>query len=151
MQLIEINVLNFSIPIGKLSLYVAAGGINPGRVLPVMLDVGTDNEKLLHDPLYLGIKKKRLTGQEYFDVLDEFMLAVTTRWPKVLIQFEDFTSDKAEIVLKKYRNRCLSFNDDIQGTGSVIGMFVFSFSSPLFINHLSIWNFEQFESCWTKL
>lgn len=86
-----------------------------------MLDVGTDNEKLLNDPLYLGIRRKRLTGQEYFDVLDEFMEAVTTRWPKVLIQFEDFTSDKAEIVLKKYRNRCLSFNDDIQGTGSVIG------------------------------
>ncbi|KAG2382539.1 hypothetical protein C9374_005119 [Naegleria lovaniensis] len=108
------------IPIGKLSLYVAAGGINPGRVMPVMLDVGTNNEKLLNDPLYLGIRRKRLTGQEYFDVLDEFMEAVTTRWPKVLIQFEDFTSDKAEIVLKKYRNRCLSFNDDIQGTGSVI-------------------------------
>ena len=111
------------IPIGKLALYVAAGGINPGRVLPVMLDVGTNNEKLLNDPLYLGIKKKRLTGQEYFDVVDEFMEAITTRWPNVLIQFEDFTSDKAEVVLKKYRNKYLSFNDDIQGTGSVIGKF----------------------------
>ncbi|KAL9655398.1 hypothetical protein ABK040_011239 [Willaertia magna] len=108
------------IPIGKLSLYVAAGGFHPGRVLPIMLDVGTNNEKLLNDPLYLGIRRKRLTGNEYFEIVDEFMNAITNRWPNVLIQFEDFTSDKAEIVLQKYRNKFLCFNDDIQGTGSVI-------------------------------
>ncbi|KAG2382585.1 hypothetical protein C9374_005165 [Naegleria lovaniensis] len=108
------------IPIGKLSLYVAAGGINPGRVLPVMLDVGTNNEKLLNDPLYLGRKHKRLTGKEYYDLVEEWVQAITLRWPHVLIQWEDFSSDKADIVLEKYRNRILCFNDDIQGTAAVI-------------------------------
>ena len=108
------------IPIGKLSLYVAAGGVNPGRVLPVMLDVGTNNEKLLNDPLYLGRKHKRLTGDEYYEMVDEWIRAVVDRWPDVLIQWEDFSSDKADIVLEKYRHKYLTFNDDIQGTGAVI-------------------------------
>ncbi|KAL9651693.1 hypothetical protein ABK040_009308 [Willaertia magna] len=108
------------IPIGKLALYVAAGGINPGRVLPIMLDVGTNNEKLLNDPLYLGVKQKRLTGDAYYEIVEEFVDAILDRWPNVLLQWEDFSGEKAEIVLNKYRNRILSFNDDIQGTGSVV-------------------------------
>ena len=85
------------IPIGKLSLYCAAGGIAPHRVLPVMLDMGTDNEKLLNDPFYLGTQHKRLKGKRYLQVLDEFMQAVKHRWPNVLVQFEDFSSDKAQV------------------------------------------------------
>lgn len=116
----DLGANGMGIPIGKLALYVAAGGINPGRVLPVMLDVGTNNQELLDDPFYLGIDQKRATGAEYFEIVDEFMKAVTSRWPNVLVQFEDFTSDKANIVLDKYRKNVLCFNDDIQGTGSVI-------------------------------
>lgn len=116
----DLGANGMGIPIGKLALYVAAGGINPGRVLPVMLDVGTNNTDLLDDPFYLGINQKRSTGAEYYQIVDEFMKAVTARWPNVLVQFEDFTSDKANTVLDKYRKNVLCFNDDIQGTGSVI-------------------------------
>lgn len=116
----DLGANGMGIPIGKLALYVAAAGINPGRVLPVMLDVGTNNKELVSDPFYLGLPQPRLTGDEYFKVVDEFINAITTRWPNVLIQFEDFTSDKANTVLEKYRNKVLCFNDDIQGTGSVI-------------------------------
>lgn len=105
--------------IGKLSLYVAAGGISPHRTLPITIDVGTNNEQFLNDPLYLGLRKPRLTGEEYFSIIDEFMAAVTHRWPNVLIQFEDFNFDSALPILKKYRNQHLCFNDDIQGTGTV--------------------------------
>lgn len=108
------------ISIGKLSLYVAAAGLHPGRVLPVLVDVGTNNEKFIHDPFYLGLPQKRLDGVEYFEVLDEVLDAITSRWPNVLIQFEDITPDKANILLNKYRNQILCFNDDIQGTGTVI-------------------------------
>ncbi|KAL0488109.1 malate dehydrogenase [Acrasis kona] len=116
----DLGANGMGIPIGKLSLYVAAGGINPGRVLPCMIDVGTNNENLLNDPFYLGINRKRITGDEYYEIVEEFMDAVTSRWPNVLIQFEDFTPDKAPKILDKYKNRFLTFNDDIQGTGSVI-------------------------------
>ena len=85
------------IPIGKLSLYCAAGGIAPHRVLPVVLDCGTNNEELLNDPFYLGLPNKRLRGAEYFELVDEFMQAVTHRWPNVLVQFEDFSSDVAQV------------------------------------------------------
>eukprot|EP01027_Heterolobosea_sp_BB2_P017581 GEZU01024897.1.p1 GENE.GEZU01024897.1~~GEZU01024897.1.p1 ORF type:complete len:472 (-),score=143.88 GEZU01024897.1:1002-2417(-) len=108
------------IPIGKLSLYVAAGGIHPGRVLPVCIDVGTNNQSLLEDPMYLGLNRKRLDGPEYYEVIDEVITAIRTRWPNVLIQFEDFTPDKAYPLLQKYRKAFTCFNDDIQGTGSVI-------------------------------
>lgn len=107
------------IPIGKLALYCAAGGIAPHRVLPVMLDVGTNNEQLLDDPTYIGIRKKRLQGAEYFDMVDEFMNAVFRRWPSVVVQFEDFETSKAVPLLDKYRNHYRMFNDDIQGTGCV--------------------------------
>lgn len=106
------------IPIGKLSLYCAAGGIAPHRVLPVVLDVGTDNEDLLRDPYYLGVANRRLRGDEYFYMIEEFMEAVRFRWPNVLVQFEDFSSDVAQILLDQYRENHLCFNDDIQGTGS---------------------------------
>jgi malate dehydrogenase (oxaloacetate-decarboxylating)(NADP+) len=106
------------IPVGKLSLYCAAGGIAPHRVLPVVLDVGTDNPALLEDQFYLGIQRPRLTGVEYFQLVDEFMQAVRFRWPSVLVQFEDFHSTVAQKLLDKYRSTHLCFNDDIQGTGA---------------------------------
>jgi malic enzyme len=110
--------LGMGIPIGKLSLYCAAGGIAPHRVLPVVLDVGTDNEELLKDKFYLGVQERRMRGSEYFHLVDEFMEAVRFRWPNVLVQFEDFSSTVAQPLLDKYRDDHLCFNDDIQGTGA---------------------------------
>ena len=89
------------ISIGKLDLYVAAGGFHPKRVLPVVLDIGTNNPKLLNDPNYLGIKQKRMEGEEYMEFIDEFMAACKLRWPKVLIQMEDFQSNLAVATLKR--------------------------------------------------
>ena len=114
----DLGVNGMGIPIGKLALYCAAGGIAPHRVMPVQIDVGTDNAALRDDPFYLGLKTPRLQGEEYYGVLAEFMHAVKARWPKVLIQFEDFSSDKALNLLDKYRGSHLCFNDDIQGTGA---------------------------------
>jgi len=114
----DLGANGMGIPIGKLSLYCAAGGIAPHRVLPVVLDAGTNNEELLNDSFYLGLQRKRLKGAEYFQQVDEFMQAVTHRWPNVLVQFEDFSSDVAQIILNKYRENVLCFNDDIQGTGA---------------------------------
>lgn len=107
------------IPIGKLALYCAAGGIAPHRVLPVVLDVGTNNKELLHDPNYIGVRHNRLHGPEYFDMCDEFMAAVFERWPDVVVQFEDFETPKAIALLSRYREKYRVFNDDIQGTGCV--------------------------------
>ncbi len=107
------------IPIGKLALYCAAGGIAPHRVLPIALDVGTNNEQLLNSPDYVGLQQPRLQGQEYFDLVDEFMSAVFSRWRDVVVQFEDFETSKAVPLLAKYRNAYRCFNDDIQGTGAV--------------------------------
>ncbi|GKY93795.1 hypothetical protein MPSEU_000346700 [Mayamaea pseudoterrestris] len=115
----DLGANGMGIPIGKLSLYCAAGGIAPHRVLPVVLDVGTDNEELRHNPLYIGVEEKRLRGDEYFYMIDEFMEAVRFRWPNVLVQFEDFASDVAQVLLDKYRENHLCFNDDIQGTGAI--------------------------------
>ena len=114
----DLGANGMGIPIGKLSLYCAAGGIAPHRVLPVVLDVGTDNEELLNDKFYLGVQKPRLQGSKYYHLVDEFIQAVRHRWPNVLIQFEDFSSDKAQKLLNKYRYDILCFNDDIQGTGA---------------------------------
>jgi malate dehydrogenase (oxaloacetate-decarboxylating)(NADP+) len=114
----DLGANGMGIPIGKLSLYCAAGGIAPHRVLPVVIDAGTDNEDLLNDDFYLGVQKKRMKGPDYFQLVDEFMQAVKHRWPNVLVQFEDFSSDKAQILLNHYRHDHLCFNDDIQGTGA---------------------------------
>lgn len=115
----DLGIQGIGIAIGKLDLYVAAAGINPQRVLPVMIDVGTDNEKLLQDPLYLGLQEHRLDGEEYIAVVDEFMEAVFTRWPHVIVQFEDFQSKWAFKLLQRYRNTYRMFNDDVQGTAGV--------------------------------
>ncbi|CAI0377479.1 unnamed protein product [Linum tenue] len=115
----DLGVHGIGIAVGKLDLYVAAAGINPQRVLPVMIDVGTNNEKLLKDPLYLGLQEHRLDGDEYVEVIDEFMEAVYTRWPNVIVQFEDFQSKWALKLLQRYRNSYRMFNDDVQGTAGV--------------------------------
>ncbi len=108
-----------AISIGKLTLYTAAGGVGPDKTLPVELDVGTDREDLLKDPLYLGVRHKRLRGEAYFQFLDRFVEAVKRRYPKALIQWEDFAKETAFAVLERYRKVVPSFNDDIQGTGAV--------------------------------
>ncbi|MFU8785216.1 NAD-dependent malic enzyme [Aliidiomarina sp.] len=107
------------IPIGKLSLYTACGGISPAYTLPVMLDVGTNNEKLLNDPMYMGARHKRITGKEYDDFVDTFIQAVKRRWPNVMIQFEDFAQQTAMPILRRYQDQVCCFNDDIQGTAAV--------------------------------
>lgn len=108
-----------AISIGKLSLYTAAAGIDPRHVLPVSIDVGTENQSLLDDPMYLGWPQRRLRGQPYLDLLDEFVDAVRVTFPGALVQWEDLRKDNALRILDRYRERLPSFNDDIQGTGAV--------------------------------
>ena len=107
------------IPIGKLALYTALGGIPPEHCLPILLDVGTDNEALLHDPIYIGWQHKRVRGQEYEKFVEEFVSAVESRWPHILLQWEDFAGTNALELLDRYRDRLCTFNDDIQGTAAV--------------------------------
>ncbi|EHB2250918.1 NAD-dependent malic enzyme [Salmonella enterica subsp. enterica serovar Oranienburg] len=107
------------IPIGKLSLYTACGGISPAYTLPVVLDVGTNNQQLLNDPLYMGWRHPRITDDEYYAFVDEFIQAVKQRWPDILLQFEDFAQKNAMPLLTRYRDEICSFNDDIQGTAAV--------------------------------
>ncbi|BBS37460.1 NAD-dependent malic enzyme [Enterobacter cloacae complex sp. 2024EL-00215] len=107
------------IPIGKLSLYTACGGISPAYTLPVVLDVGTNNQQLLNDPLYMGWRHPRITDDEYYQFVDDFIQAVKQRWPDVLLQFEDFAQKNAMPLLNRYRDEICSFNDDIQGTAAV--------------------------------
>lgn len=107
------------IPIGKLALYTACGGISPAYTLPVTLDVGTNNQALLDDPMYMGWRHPRITGDEYYQFVDEFIQAVKMRWPNVLLQFEDFAQAHATPLLNRYRDQLCCFNDDIQGTAAV--------------------------------
>lgn len=113
------GVGGMGIPIGKLSLYSAFGGIDPGRTLPVMLDVGTNNDERLEDSCYLGARNPRLGAEDYDEFVDQFVDEVKRRWPNVLLQWEDFAQENATRILERYRNNILSFNDDIQGTAAV--------------------------------
>nr|AIT70144.1 malic enzyme [Eucheuma denticulatum] len=116
----DLGCNSMNIPIGKLSLYVSGAGLTPTKTLPIVLDVGTDNEHLRDHPLYLGLPRRRLRGDEYIEVLDEWIGAIRLRWPNALIQFEDFSSDVAEVLLERYRyNDAPVFNDDIQSTGCI--------------------------------
>ena len=108
-----------AIPIGKLALYTAGGGVSPYHTLPVALDVGTDRQDLIDDPFYLGARHRRLTGQAYHDFVDKFVAMVKVRWPNAIVQWEDLSKDVAFEVLERHRKSFASFNDDIQGTGAV--------------------------------
>ncbi|WP_439814522.1 NAD-dependent malic enzyme [Zavarzinia sp. CC-PAN008] len=107
------------IPIGKLALYTACGGLDPATTLPVILDVGTDNPDRLADPLYVGWRHERVRGQAYDDFVEAFVSAVSRRWPHVLLQWEDFAKNNATRLLERYRDRLCTFNDDVQGTAAV--------------------------------
>ena len=107
------------IPIGKMALYTALGGIPPEHCLPILLDVGTDNQALLDNPIYIGWQHNRVRGQEYDDFIESFVGAVQRRWPHILLQWEDFAGENALRLLKRYRDRLCTFNDDIQGTAAV--------------------------------
>jgi malate dehydrogenase (oxaloacetate-decarboxylating) len=108
------------IPIGKMALYTALGGLHHEACLPVLLDVGTDNEERLANPVYIGWRNKRVRGAEYDDFIETFVRAVEKRWPHVLLQWEDFAGSNAARLLAKYRDRLCTFNDDIQGTAAVV-------------------------------
>ena len=113
------GVGGLGIPIGKLSLYTLIGGIRPERTLPIVLDVGTDNPERLKDPEYLGWRHERITGQEYFDFIDQFVQAVKQEMPGTCLQWEDFATAHARPILNRYRDQLITFNDDIQGTSAV--------------------------------
>ena len=122
----DLGANGMGIPIGKLALYTAGAGIHPEQCLPVMLDVGTNNLELRDDPLYLGIKKPRLTGAAYYELVEEFVCTVQDIFPKAVIQFEDFLTPNAYALLNTYRDRVLCFNDDIQGTAAMVLAGVYS-------------------------
>ncbi|KAJ6603408.1 malic enzyme [Mycena vulgaris] len=116
----DLGVNGMPIPVGKLSLYIAGAGIRPDSTIPICLDFGTDTQKYLDDPLYLGLRQKRIPTEEMTEFMDEFMHEISVIFPKLLVQFEDFSTDHAFLYLERYRNKYPVFNDDIQGTGAVV-------------------------------
>ncbi|MBK9098855.1 MAG: NAD-dependent malic enzyme [bacterium] len=115
----DLGIFGMGIPIGKLALYTACAGVPPEYTLPIVLDVGTDNENYLNDPLYMGIKQKRVTGKAYDDFIQTFVKAITKVYPKICIQWEDFAGVNAIRILDKCRDKICTFNDDIQGTAAI--------------------------------
>ncbi len=116
----DLGAGGMAISVGKLALYSLFGGINPAKALPIVLDVGTNNEALIGDPLYIGWRNPRISGADYDDFIGKFVAAVKKRWPNVLLQWEDFGRNNASRILKKYQDKICSFNDDIQGTAAVV-------------------------------
>ncbi|KAJ1611390.1 malate dehydrogenase (oxaloacetate-decarboxylating)(NADP+) [Cryptosporidium canis] len=116
----DLGLNGMGIPMGKLSLYITLGGIDPSKVLPISLDIGTNTEEILKDNYYLGIREKRMDNDEYFPFMDEITKAIFKRWPNTVLQWEDLTTSRAIDVLNKYQGQFRCFNDDIQGTASIV-------------------------------